>query len=165
MPARAAPLDLHEIGGREDGAEQAEVQDVGAVVTRGHHAHRHADAGLARPVGLQEVGRAEQVVVREIDGELLGVCDLGGHLHGEVGLVFAGEHPVGHLVQNLRELGRVVLAHGEDDPLSDLTAHGIAQSVFQESFAKDLVGGFGVEAFFELALLVGLPHAPHPHRR
>jgi hypothetical protein len=31
--AGAAPLDLDEVGGREDRAEQTDVEDVGAVVT------------------------------------------------------------------------------------------------------------------------------------
>ena len=111
--------------------------------------------GLARPVAVKEVGRAEQVVVGEVDGELLGVRDLRGHLHGEVGLVFAGKHPVGDLVETLRQLGRVVLADGEDDGLADLPADRIAQGVLQEGLAEELVGGLGVKALLELALLVG----------
>ena len=78
--------------GEKIGRNRAEVQDVRAVVAGGHHADRDADARLAGLVGRQEVGRAKQVVVGEIDGELLGVVDLRGDLHGEIGLVFAGEH-------------------------------------------------------------------------
>jgi hypothetical protein len=76
--ARAAPLDLDEVGGRKDRAHQAQVEDVGAVVAGGHHADGDADAGLAGLVGGQEVGRAEQVVVGEVDGELLrvGICEV-----------------------------------------------------------------------------------------
>ena len=154
--ARAAPLDLDEVGRREDRAEQAEVEDVRAVVAGGHHADRHADAGLAGLVSGQEVGRAEQVVVGEVDGELLGVGDLRGDLHGEVGLVLAGEHAVGHLVEDLRQLGGVVLADREDDRLADLPADRIAQGVFQEGLAEELVGGVGEEALLELALLESL---------
>ena len=62
--------------------------------------------------------------------------DLRGDLHGEVGLVFAGEHAVGHLVENLRELGGVVLADGEDDGLADLAADRIAQGVFEEESCR-----------------------------
>jgi len=82
--ARAAPLYLDEVGGREYRAEQAEVQDVGAVVTGCHHADRDADPGLTGLVAGYEVGRAEQVVVGEVDGELLGIGYLRGDLHGEV---------------------------------------------------------------------------------
>jgi hypothetical protein len=69
--AGAAALDLDEVGGREDGADQAEVEDVRAVVAGGHHADGDADAGLAGLVGGEEVGRAEQVVVGEVDRVLL----------------------------------------------------------------------------------------------
>ena len=92
----------------------------------------------------------------EVDGELLGVGDLRGDLHGEVGLVLAGEHAVGHLVEDLRQLGGVVLADGEDDGLADLPADRIAQGVFQKGLAEELVGGVGEEALLELALLEGL---------
>ena len=92
----------------------------------------------------------------EVDGELLGVGDLRGDLHGEVGLVLAGKHAVGHLVEDLRQLGGVVLADGEDDGLADLAADRIAQGVFEEGLAEELVGGVGEEALLELALLEGL---------
>ena len=48
---RAAAFDLDEIGGREDRAEQAEIEDVRAIVAGGHHADGDADAGLAGLVG------------------------------------------------------------------------------------------------------------------
>jgi hypothetical protein len=35
-------------------------------------------------------------------------------------LILAGEHPVGHLVENLRKFCGVVLADGEDDGLANL---------------------------------------------
>ena len=92
----------------------------------------------------------------EVDGELLGVRNLRGDLHGEVGLVLAGEHAVGHLVEDLRQLGGVVLADGEDDRLADLAADRIAQGIFQKGLAEELVGGLGEEALLELALLEGL---------
>ena len=63
MLAGAAPLDLDEVGRREDRSKQTEIEDVGAIVAGGHHANRHADARLAGLVGGQEVGRTEQVVV------------------------------------------------------------------------------------------------------
>ncbi len=83
MPARSPPLDLDEIRRREDGPKQAEVEDVGAVVPGGHHAHRHANARLARLVTRDEVARTHQVVVGEVDGELLRAGDRGGNLHAK----------------------------------------------------------------------------------
>ena len=63
---------------------------------------------------------------------------LGGDLHGKVGLVFAREHAVGHLVEDLRQLGGVVLADGEDDGLADLAADGsrraFSRNVLQKSW-------------------------------
>ena len=50
----------------------------------------------------------------------------------------------------------MVLADGEHDGLADLAADRIAQGVLQEGLAEELVGGLGVEALLELALLVGL---------
>ena len=152
----AAPLDLDEVGGGEDRPEQTEIQDVRAVVAGGHHADGDADPRFARPVGGEEVARAHQVVVGEVDGELLGVRDLRRDLHGEVRLILARKHDVGHLVEGLRQPGRVVLADGKDDRLADLAAHGIAQRVLQEGLAEDPVGRFGEEAPLELALLVRL---------
>jgi hypothetical protein len=43
LPARAAPLDLDEIGRREDRAHQRQVEKVRAVVAGGQHAQRDAD--------------------------------------------------------------------------------------------------------------------------
>ena len=82
--------------------------------------------------------------------------DLRCDLHGEIGLVLAGEHLVGHLVENLRQLGGVILADGEDDRLADFPADRVAQGILQKGLAEQLVGGFGEEALLELALLVNL---------
>ena len=106
-------------------------------------------AGFAGLVSGDEVGGAEQVVVGEIDGVLLGAVHLRGDLHGEVGLVFAGKHPVGHLVENLRQLTRVVLADGKDDGLSNLATDGIAERVFEERLAEELIGGLGRRSAFQ----------------
>jgi len=152
----AAPLDLDEVGRRENRSKQAEIEDVGAVVTCGHHANRHADTRLTGLVGGQEVGRTEQVIVGEVDGELLGVGYLRGDLYGEIGLVLAGKHAVGHLIQDLRQFGGVVLADCKDNRLAYLPADGIAQGVFQKGFAEELVGGRCEEAILELTLLEGL---------
>ena len=149
----AAAFDLNEVSGREDRAEEAEIQEVWAIVAGGHHADGDADAGLAGLVGGNEVGGAEQVVVGEIDGVLLCAAHLRGNLHGEVGLVFAGEHPVGHLIENLRQLARVMLADSEDNGLADLAADGVTQRVFEKRFAKELIGCLREEALFKLALL------------
>ena len=77
--ARAASLDLNEVGRREHRAHEGEVEDVRAVVAGGHHADGDADARLAGLVGVEEVCGAEQVVVGEVDGVLLGDGPLLGH--------------------------------------------------------------------------------------
>ena len=156
MLAGAAAFDLDEVGGLEDRAEQSEVEQVGAVVAGGHHADRHADPSLAGLVGREEVARTEQVVVAEVDRELLGIGNLAGDLDCEVRLVLARVHAVGYLVQDLSQLGRVVLADGKDDRLADLTADGVPQGVFKERLAEELIGGIGEKALLELALLKDL---------
>ena len=78
-------------------------------------------------------------------------------LDGKVGLVLSGKHAIGDVIQDLRQLGRVVLTDGENDGLADLAADGIAQGILHESFAENLVGRVGKEAFLELTLLEGLP--------
>ena len=140
--AGATALDLHKLGRRKHRAHQRKVEQVGAVVTGGHHAHGDAHAGFAGLVGGQAVGRAQQRVVGEIDGELLRICDAGRDLHGKVRLVATGEHGMRLFVEDLRELGRMGLADGEDDGLAKFSADGIAQAVLQQRFAKQLVGGF-----------------------
>src|SRR5277367_144855 len=108
----AASLDLDKVRGRKNRTEETEVEDVRAVVARGHHADCHANPRFAGFVAGQEVARAEQVVIAEVDGELLGVGYLGGDLHGKVRLVFSGEHAVGDLIESLRQLGGMVLTDG-----------------------------------------------------
>ncbi len=76
-----------------------------------------------------------------------------GHLDGEVGLVFAGKHFVGHLVEDCCYSGGVVLADGEDDGLADFAADWIAEGIFKEGLAEDGVGCAGEETFFKLRLL------------
>src|ERR1700719_4344626 len=76
------------------------------------------------------------------------------YLYGEIGLVSAGKHYVGHLVQYLRDLGGVMLAHREDDRLAYFTADRVAQRILQKGLAEHLIGRFGKEAFFELTLFV-----------
>ena len=139
--AGAAAFDLHELGRRKHRSHECEVEQIGAVVAGGHHAHGHTHAGFAGLVSGQAVGRAEQVVVGEIDGELLRVRDAGSDLDGEVGLVTTGEQRVGLLVEDLREPGGVGLADGEDDGLAEFGADGIAQAVLQQGLAEQLVGG------------------------
>ena len=102
MLACAATLDLNEVGRGENWPEQADIEHIRAVVTCGHHADGHANAGLACFVAGDKIARPQQVVIAEIDRELLGVCNLGCHLNGKVGLVLAGEHHVGHFVEHLR---------------------------------------------------------------
>ena len=126
VPAGAAALDLDEIGRREDGPEQTQVQDVGTVVAGRHHTDGHAHARLACPVRGQKVARPEQAVVGEVDGELLGVRHLRRDLYREVGSVFSGKQAVGHPVEDLRQRGGMLLADREDDGLADLAAHRVA---------------------------------------
>ena len=63
--ARAASLDLDKIGRREDRTHQTEIQNIFAIVAGGHHANGHTHAGFAGFVGLDEICRTAQVVVRE----------------------------------------------------------------------------------------------------
>ena len=67
---------------------------------------------------------------------------------------FHRKHPVGDLVQYLRELGRVILAHGEAIGFSDLPAYGVAQGVLHEGLAKSWLVASEIKAFFERALFV-----------
>ncbi len=150
MLARAASLDLDEIGGRKDRAEHAEIEKVGAVVAGGHHTHGDADAGFAGTVRRLKITGAEQVVVGEIDGELLGVRYPGSDLNGEIGLVLAGKDGIRELIQDLGETGGMILADGEDDGLADFTTDWVTQGMFQESAAKKKVGRIGEELLLEL---------------
>ena len=139
----------------EDRTEKTKVENIWAVVAGGHHADGDAYAHFAGLIGGDEVAGTEQIVVSEVDCILLRTVHLRGDLHSEVGLVFTGEHAVGHLVQNLGELGCVVLAHGKNDGLPDLAANGVAQGVFDKGLAEDLIGRGRKEALLEFALLVG----------
>ncbi|MCG3768872.1 MAG: hypothetical protein JW394_0993 [Nitrospira sp.] len=71
-------------------------------------------------------------------------------------MVFAGEHAVGHFVEYLRQLARVVLADGEDDGLADLAADRIAQGIFEKGFTEELISGYREKPSFKLALLESL---------
>ena len=50
----------------------------------------------------------------------------------------------------------MILAYCEDDRLTDFSADWVAQSVFQEGFAEDLIGCVGEKARFKLALFESL---------
>src|SRR5580704_343507 len=108
--ARTASLDLDKICWRKDRPEQAEVQNIRAIVAGCHHPDGDAYPCLACPIRGQEISRAQQIIVGEIDGELLGVADMRGYLHSKIGLVLAGKHLVSHEVQYLHDLGGVMLA-------------------------------------------------------
>ena len=108
--ARAAALDLDEVRRRENRPQQDDVQQILAVVAGGHHADRDADARLGADVAVEKTGVPVQVVVGETDGHLLGVLHFGSHLDGEIGVVLAGKHGVGQLVQGLGDPAGVVLA-------------------------------------------------------
>ena len=152
MPAGATALDLDEIRRRENRTEEAEIEDVRAVVAGRHHADRDAHPCLAGLVSGDEVARTEQVVVAEVDGELLGIRNLRRDLDCKIRLVFARKHAVCHLVENLCQLGGVVLADREDDRLADFAADWFTQRVFEKGLAQKLVGGLREKALLELAL-------------
>ena len=154
--AGSAPLYLREVGRGEYRAEHAEIQNVGAVVTCGHHADGDAYARLARGVFVHEIARAKQVVVGEVDSHLLGVGDVGRHLNGEVRPVLAGEHGVGYPVQYLREPRGVALADCEDYGFANLAANRIAQRVLHEGSAEHFICGFREELALEIALAEGV---------
>ena len=127
--AGSSPLDLDEVGGREDGAEQADVQDVGAVVPCGHHADGNADARLGGAVGWVDGGGSQEVVVGELHRHLLRVLHLRGDLHCKIRLVHARKHAVCDLIEDLRKASGVLLADRKDDGLADFAADGIPQGV------------------------------------
>ena len=98
----AASLDLDEIRRREYRPEQAQVENVGAVVAGSHHADSYAYPRLARPVLAHEVAGPQKVIVGKVDRELLGVRNVRRNLHRKVRLVLARKHAVGNLVEELR---------------------------------------------------------------
>ena len=85
---------------------------------------------------------------------MLCVIDLRCDLHGEVGLVFAGKHAVGHLVEDLCDFRRVILTDGEDDGFADLAADWVSERIFEEGFAEKLVGSGGKEFPLEVPLRI-----------
>ena len=84
MPSSASAFDLDKIGGRKNGAEETNVENIRAVVAGGHHANGDADTSLACFVGVKNIGGTEKIVVGKVDGELLCIGNLRGHLHGKV---------------------------------------------------------------------------------
>lgn len=150
MLAGAASLHLDKIGWAEDWAHHRQIEDVGAIVAGRHHSHGNADARLAGDVALIEIAPSAEVVVGKLDGHGLRIHDFAGDLHGEVRLVSARPDFVGHFVQNLGKLGRVVLADGKDDCLAEFARHRVAQSMFEEGLAENVVGRVGEELLFEI---------------
>ena len=82
--AGAPAFDLHKLRWRKHWAHQGQVEQIGAVVAGGHHAHGDANAGFAGFIGCQPIGRAQQVVVGEVDCELLRLGNEGSDLHRKV---------------------------------------------------------------------------------
>lgn len=154
--ARAAPFHLHEFGGRKDGAHQSQVEQVLAVIASGHHADGDAHARPGAAVAGQKMGAAGQVVVGKGDSHLLGVHHVRGNLHGKVRVVFAGEHEVRDLVENLGDPGGMAPADAEDDALADLAADGVFLGVFHESAAELDIGVLGKEMTLKIALVEDL---------
>ena len=98
----AASLDLDEIRRREYRPEQAQVENVGAVVASGHHADGYAYSRLARPVLAHKVAGPQEIVVGKVDRELLGIPHMRRNLNRKIRLVLARKHAVGDLVEELR---------------------------------------------------------------
>ena len=71
-------------------------------------------------------------------------------MYRKVGLVFAGPQHISKLVQDLRELGGMVLADGEYQALAKLAGHWITQTVLDEGLAKKLIGRFGEKLLLEV---------------
>ena len=142
--------------GEKIGPEEAEVEDVGAVVAGRHHADGDANARLAGLVGGQEVGGAEQIVIGEVDGELLGVGNLRGDLHGKVGLVLAGNIRSAISFRICASLAAWfwLTAKMIDLPISPLTGsrRAFSRNVLQKSWLVALAE----EALLKFALLVRL---------
>ena len=76
--ACAASLDLDEVGGRKDRAEETEIEDVGAVVAGGHHADGHADTRLAGLVGWEEVAEPSRLLLVKlmVNCWASGICEV-----------------------------------------------------------------------------------------
>jgi hypothetical protein len=109
-----------------------------------------------------KVARAKQVIIGKVYGELLGVGYLRGNLHGKIRLVLAREHAVGHLIEDLRKLGSMILADCEDNGFSDLTANRIAKGIFKESLAEKLIRRIRQRNVSRTRAAYRLPHDPHP---
>ena len=62
-------FDLDKVRWGEDRTEKTEVENIWAIVAGGHHADGDAYAHFAGLVGGDEIGRAEQIVVGEVDCE------------------------------------------------------------------------------------------------
>ena len=112
----AASLDLDVLGGRKNGAHQADVEQVTAVVARAQHIHRNGDAlgPLAVPKLLGDGG---------------GIFNTAGNRNGDAGL---------NVVENLRQRCGVGLIHSKHDGLAEFAA-GVFLRVFQERFAHQAV--------------------------
>ena len=71
MFPRTTTLNLDKISGRKNRAHQAEIQDIRAIVTGCHHAHRHANPGFAGSVHRIEITGTTEVIIGKVDGHLL----------------------------------------------------------------------------------------------
>ena len=104
--------------GEKIGPHQADIEQVAAVVAGGKHVHRNGDALGA-------------LAVAEFLGDGGGVLDAAGDGDGDAGL---------KLVEDLRQVGRVGLVHGEDDGFAEFAGR-VALRFLQERFAHDAVAG------------------------
>ena len=133
--------------GEKIGRKRAKIENIGTIVTSGHHANGHTYACLAGLVAGKKVSRTEQIIIGEVDGELLCVGNLRSDLNSEVRLVLAWEHRSAISFRICASLGGVILADSKDDGLADLATDRIAKGVFQEGLAEELVGALEKKRF------------------
>jgi hypothetical protein len=150
MFPRAPALYLDKISWGKNGTHQTEVEDIGAIVSGGHHAYGYADPRFTGNIGAFKISGTGKPVVGKIDGELLGVAYPGTDLNGKIGVVFSGKQFVGVLVQQLGNFGRVILGYTEHNGFACLAAYGVPQGMVQKGPAEGPVGTFGKEFFFKV---------------
>ena len=63
MLPSTASLDLDEVRWGKDGPEESEVEDVGAIVSCGHHADSHTNASFAGLVCGKKIPSTQQLIV------------------------------------------------------------------------------------------------------
>jgi len=78
-----------------------------------------------------------EIIIGEIDGELLGIGDIRGNLHGKIRIVHAGIHLVGVFVQDLGDLGGVFLTDTKHQAFADFVRNG-SRSAFSRKVRQKM---------------------------